>query len=298
MISAFPKIFAIGDRHILNIFKGEVEITEKIDGSQFIFGRVERELYCRSKGKMLILDAPEKMFTLAVEHVLSVQDNLPDNAVYYSEYLKKPKHNSLAYDNVPKNHITLFGAVRNDKWASHEELSEVAKCIDVDVVPLIYRGEIKKPDEIFELIERESYLGGQNIEGIVVKNYNQPFFISDRVFPVMAGKYVSEKFKEKHQNTWKKENTGKGKWQVFCENFRTEARWEKAVQHLKESGNLEGSPRDIGGLIKEIQRDITEEEKDNIMEFLWRQFGGELLRGAIRGCPEWYKEELARGSFK
>ena len=37
-IQSFPKIFHIGESMIQNLFKGEVEITEKLDGSQFDFG--------------------------------------------------------------------------------------------------------------------------------------------------------------------------------------------------------------------------------------------------------------------
>jgi hypothetical protein len=51
MIKAFPKIFAIGQDYIKDIFDGEVEVTEKIDGSQFVFGKLAGELYFRSKGK-------------------------------------------------------------------------------------------------------------------------------------------------------------------------------------------------------------------------------------------------------
>ena len=115
--------------------------------------------------------------------------------------------------------------------------------------------------------------------------------------PLMMGKFVSENFKEVNQKTWKGEHTGKGKWELFCEAYRTPARWNKAIQHLADIGELENSPRDIGKLIKEIQRDITEEEKQTIMEFLFREFGNEVLRKSIAGFPEYYKEKLAERSF-
>lgn len=41
MIKAFPKIFALGTQYTEGIFDSEVEITEKIDGSQFNFGKIE-----------------------------------------------------------------------------------------------------------------------------------------------------------------------------------------------------------------------------------------------------------------
>lgn len=123
-----------------------------------------------------------------------------------------------------------------------------------------------------------------------VVNFNQ-------VFPLMAGKFVSEAFKEVHRAGWKKEHTGKGRWETFVDGYRTEARWHKAIQHLREGGKLDGSPKDIGPLIKEIQKDVAEEERQTIMEFLWKEFGQEVLRKAIAGFPEWYKEQLLAGSF-
>ena len=39
-IPSYPKIFTLGDRHTQGIFDGEVEITEKIDGSAIAFGMI------------------------------------------------------------------------------------------------------------------------------------------------------------------------------------------------------------------------------------------------------------------
>ena len=51
-ISSFPKIFHIGENYIENLFKGQVEITEKIDGSQYAFGiDKDGQAVRRSKGK-------------------------------------------------------------------------------------------------------------------------------------------------------------------------------------------------------------------------------------------------------
>ena len=42
-------------------------MEEKVDGSQFSFGRFDGELRVRSKGKEMVVDAPEKMFQRAVD---------------------------------------------------------------------------------------------------------------------------------------------------------------------------------------------------------------------------------------
>jgi len=299
MIKAFPKIFAIGTFYIKDIFKNDVEISEKIDGSQFCFGKLNNELFIRSKGSQIFPENPEKMFGIASDYVLSIEDKISNNTIYFCEYLKKPKHNTLAYNRVPKNNLILFGVCDNtDKFvSSYDDLLKMADEIDIETVPLIFSGKINNSQEIFDLINAESVLGGVNVEGIVVKNYFQPFLLGGQPIPLMAGKFVSEKFKEVHQKNWNKKNTGKGKFELFKDSFRTEARWEKAVQHLREIGNLDGSLKDIGSLIKEVHRDIISEETETIKSFLFREFGGEVIRKSTAGLAEWYKEKLIKNNF-
>jgi len=298
-IPAFPKVYALGTKYIANIFDDEVEITEKVDGSQFVFGRIKGELICRSKGKLMILDAPDKMFKEAVDYILSISNRIKDGLVYWAEYLKKPKHNTVTYDRIPKNHLALFACGVDGNFISEKGyLENSARRLDIEHVPIIYKGKITDIDIIIEMLNRVSFLGGSNIEGVVVKNYFKEYFIADRLHEVMAGKYVSEKFKEKHESEWSKHHTGKGKWEVFMQSFRSQARWEKAIIHLKERDLLEDAPKDIGTLIKEIQKDIIEEEMENIKDFLWDNYKGGLLRHSIAGFPEWYKKEILKMSFE
>lgn len=301
MIKAFPKIFTIGQDYIADIFKDEVEVTEKIDGSQFVFGKINNELYLRSKGAQLYIENPRNMFKEGIDYVVSIQDKIPDNTVFYCEYLQNPKHNILKYNRIPKNHLILFGAsdITGTKFINeYSKLKEYSMILDIDVVPLLYHGKIDNIDKIKELCELESILGGVKIEGIVVKNYYRKFLLGGQPIPIMMGKYVSEKFKEVHRDRWGKEFTSKGKWEQFKESFRTEARWLKAIQHLKEKNKLENSPRDIGKIIKEIYNDIKEEEQETIKKFLWEQFGEEILRYSVKGFAEFYKEYLMKKTFE
>ncbi|MGD9381597.1 MAG: RNA ligase family protein [Candidatus Thorarchaeota archaeon] len=305
MITAFPKIFHLGADYIGRIFDNEVEVTEKIDGSQFIFGKIDGELLMRSKGTMIhdYRDRAENdLFYPVIQHVMELdeQGQLPDGLVFYGETLCRPKHNTLKYERVPKNNFALFGVSTLAKSfeQDHDTLKAYAERLDVDVVPLLYRGWIETAEDIKQFLDKPSVLGGVNAEGVVVKNYQQPFLLGGQPIPVMAGKYVTEAFKEVHRGTWAKENTGAGKWATFKEGYKTEARWEKAVQHLRESNDLEDSPRDIGKLIAEVKRDIAEEEREIIKQFLWNHFGKDVLRVAVAGLPEWYKQKLLDRSFE
>lgn len=299
MIKAFPKIFAIGQSCISDIFKSEVEITEKIDGSQFNFGKVDGELYLRSKNVQIYPENPDNMFRKAVDYVLSIEDKIENNTVYYSEYLMKPNHGALKYERTPLNKLILFGVSNNiDQFNnSYESIKKQSNEIGIECVPLLFRGVIENPQALLKMLEIKSVLGNVSIEGIVIKNYSQPFLIGNVLIPIMMGKYVSEKYKEVQKTGWKKYRTHKGKFELLKESFRTEARWNKAIQHLRDSGELENAPRDIGKLIKEIQNDITEEEKENIKEFLWNEYSKEILGYAIKGFPEFYKEYLLKENF-
>lgn len=299
-INKFPKILALGDKAIQSIFDGEVEITEKIDGSMIGFGRINGELCIRSKGRHLDIDNPDSMFKAGVEYLKFIQDRLSEGTMYYGEYLRAPKHNALTYERIPQNHIALFAMSYPSEdgfttlWAEYEDIVIEASLLQIDVVRklnLSVSGETIH-HSLTELLNLPSLLGKAKIEGIVIKNYSKQAFVGGQVLPIMMGKYVSEEFKEIHRKDWKKENTGKGRWETFKSQYACPPRWRKAVEHLRDNGVLTDSPRDIAGLIREVNKDIELEEKDNIKDFLWDEFGRELLRSSTRGIAEWYKQYL------
>jgi hypothetical protein len=290
MIQAFPKIFAIGTDYIRDIFNGPVEISEKVDGSQFGFGKVGGELLIRSKG------AREKMFSEGIAYVESVAHLLPEGIIFYGEYLKKPKHNTLAYQRIPNNHIMLFGAMNIAAQSFDPSFQSWADVLGLEVVPK-WEATIANADDLRHQLDRESVLGGCKVEGVVVKNYSRPFLLGGQPIPIMAGKFVSESFKEVHRNRWGTEEKGSSKWATFCGSFNTVARWEKSVQHLAENGSISNTPKDIGALLKEVHADIEAEEKEAIKEYLWHENKREIFGAAVRGLPEWYKQRLLESAF-
>jgi len=301
-IKAFPKIFHIGDSMIQNLFKGKVEITEKVDGSQFAFGVDENGLTAmRSHGQDLTDADVPKMFKKAEEQVYRITSFLKFigtwNIYFYCEYLEKPHHNTLTYSRVPLNNLYLFGMLINGEWVSDIQiLYEWADKIEVERPNLLDLCIIKNPEELEEYLEADSILGNTKVEGIVVKNYNEPSTRGSFFIPLSMGKYVSEKFKEKHEKDWSKQ-TSKGKLELLIESFRTEARWDKAIQHLKENNELENVPRDIAKLMKEIDRDIKEEELEYIKDSLAGIILPDINRKAKAGFAEYYKKKLMESQF-
>src|SRR5690606_9190106 len=152
-----------------------------------------------------------------------------------------------------------------------------------------FHGRIDSPEKVHELLAAESVLGGQTPEGLVFKNYS-------RCCPdgkTMMGKYVREEVKEVQKKAWREDNPKENENHArLCEMYRTPARWDKAVLHLRERSQIEGSPRDIGALIKEVQNDVVAECADEIKEHLYRWAIKQVLRKSVSGLPEWYRERL------
>jgi hypothetical protein len=297
-VHSYPQVYAIGHSAIKDIFDGDVIVQEKVDGSQFSFGITrDGDLMCRSKGKQLILDAPEKMFTKAVAVVRELAPLLQPGWIYRGEYLSTPKHNTLSYNRTPHAHIILFDISTGvEEYADPDLVKDEAKNIGLEYAPLLYRGKVDDFQMFNSFMERESVLGGCKIEGIVVKNYSK-FVLETK--KVMMGKYVSEAFKEKHLVDWKERNPNrKDVVELLIQEYTSQARFHKAVQHLREDGKLEGSPRDIGLLIREVPADIVKEEAQEIKDKLFNFFWKDIERGITRGLPQWYKDELAKSSFE
>jgi hypothetical protein len=80
--------------------------------------------------------------------------------------------------------------------------------------------------------------------------------------------------------------------------FRTPARWAKAVQHLREDGKLEDSPRDIALLFKEVPADVLRECEQEIKQELFDLAWPKVHRGVTAGLAEWYKERLLERQFE
>ena len=72
---------------------------------------------------------------------------------------------------------------------------------------------------------------------------------------------------------------------VIIERYKTPARWEKAIQHLRDDGTLTNSPRDIGLLIKEVRKDIQEECQSEIKEILFRWAWKQVCSKFTGGLP-------------
>lgn len=296
----YPKVYAMGHKAIADLLLDDVLVEEKVDGSQFSFGKFldaegNEYLRCRSRGVELNVAAPDNMFQRAVDTVKAIFAKLHVGWTYRGEYLARPKHNTLCYSRTPVDYIVLF-----DINTGHEEYMGRAAKVDeadrlgLELVPILYEGRVDSIDLFRSFLDRESYLGGQKVEGVVVKNYAR--FGLDK--KCLMGKFVSEEFKEIHAADWKDRNPKQGDiLERLVDKYRTPARWAKAVQHLSESGQIETGPRDIGKLIPAAAADVLAECETEIRDALFQWAWPHIRRGVTSGLPEWYKEELLKASF-
>lgn len=283
MLHSYSSIFNLGHKAVADLLTTPVLVEEKVDGSQFSFGVFlnsdgERNLKLRSRSSEIHLLAPEGMFKRAVEVVTSIESQLVPGWVYRGEYLAKPKHNTLTYERIPRNHIVIYDIdIGGECYLAPKEKAEEAFRLGLEVVPVLFDGKIDSVDSVRSFLDNVSFLGGPKIEGVVIKNYS--LFGPDK--KVMMGKFVSEHFKEVHSGEWKKANPSQSDIvQELINEYRSPARWSKAVQHLRESGGIEDSPKDIGKLMKEVSTDIYKECAEEIKEKLFKWAWGKIDRGA------------------
>lgn len=294
---SYPSIYNIGHPAVSDLFDGPVVIEEKIDGSQFSFGLFAGEPKIRSKGQQMVWGAPEGMFdrAAATVHDLWQRGLLREGWTYRAEYLRTPKHNTLPYARIPPGHLIIFDVNHgHESYLPYVDKAAEAARLGLDIVPLIHEGCVTSADGLRLLLDRESCLGNVNIEGVVVKNYAK--FGRDK--KVLMGKYVSEAFKEIHGKEWKKSNPTHGDIvQELALALKTEARWRKALQSLRDTGALEHSPRDIPTLMKAVAVDLDKECEELVKERLFQWAWPKIKRGAMVGLPEWYKQHLIDEQF-
>lgn len=298
-LHSYPHIYHLGHKAISELLTDAVYVQEKVDGSQFSFCLDEDgTVVTRSKGAIIYRETADKLFKEAVEYVHSIKDKLIPGYTYRGEVLCRPRHNTLAYDRMPRHNIVLFDINTGEEtYLTYASMLIYAEGLDLEVVPLMFTGMVESAEQLKQFLDRDSFLGGQKVEGVVIKQVNTFFFGSDK--KALMAKYVSEAFKEIHGGEWRKNNpTQKDVIEKVAMLYKTPARWHKSVQHLREAGQIEDSPRDIGILMKEVNLDVLKECKEEIKEELFKQAWPRISRIITAGLPTWYKKELLKEQFR
>lgn len=78
--------------------------------------------------------------------------------------------------------------------------------------------------------------------------------------------------------------------------YCTSSRWHKAVERLRDEGQIEDSTKDIGKIIQEVHRDMDKECKEMIAEELYQDARKKIMTAACQGLADWYKDRLIHGA--
>lgn len=275
-----PKVYRLEAPEVKAIKQCVVSVTEKIDGSQIGFGWVDGQFIIRSKETRINPAQPTGLFANAAKCLFEMRDSLPKDRFFYGECLNSVRHNKLRYGRVPANHVIIFAVTGEEgKLEDYSVMAEIASQCGFECVPLLYQGSFDE-EKINALVGKQSVLGGVEAEGVVIKGSNGD--------ELLCAKIVREDFKEVNNKRLRLQKQGDERLEEFFESFATEARWDKAKQHLAERGELEGKSSDLGKIIAEVNRDIEAEEETAIKEFLYKHFRKQLLKRATAGIPAWF----------
>jgi hypothetical protein len=267
-----------------------VFVQEKLDGSQFAFSREG----ARSKRKELLEGAVPDLFAPAMKWVSENVHRIGRGAVFYCEAIAKPRHNTLTYDFAPDNGFVVFDIEEDGQWLSVGECSMICTLLGVPYAQVFEHAMVlERWDQLEEFLEHESILGGR-IEGVVAKPIDRSILDPHSGRPLLV-KVVRPEFREKNQEAqkeFKRTASLDSQLKDLVELYKTDARFEKAVQRLRDESQIKGELRDLAVLIPEVTRDILKEEENAFKEVLWTAAVKQIRRRVSAWLPEWYKERL------
>jgi hypothetical protein len=292
----YPEVLNANDvrKTRIEFSEGEYFIEEKVDGSQFRFGIVDGEHKFGSHHIDYEGYTTDKMFQQAVviaEGILKKVSGF-DNIVFFAEYLAKPKQNALKYSRVPLSNFYLFDVAVDGKFVSPSEVIKFADEVGVEPVRVLeVKRQLPEIEYLDSIVNMESVLGGEKMEGVVIKNYDMNIVINGKL-RFFSLKYVREKFRELNKIEHLDENKKVSPEDIVSRLINKEAVWSKAIQRIQEDGIITYEMRDIQSLIEAVKDDIEKEYKETIKEEMYRVYKKDIEKAVVRGLAEYYKKYL------
>lgn len=338
-ISQYPKSERITKANVDKLMSDDVvdvRVELKTDGSNFAFRRHDDgTVSCMSRTVAIenytLNKSMQVMFSETLEKIRSISDKLDTKYTYRVEWLNN--HNKIKYDKLPYLKMVLIDVqdADTDEYLGYDVVVAEATRLGLSAVPLLWRG--KPTMDMYLLFETmlqqktfcdydessgnpPNFLGVQ-YEGIVVKGYLRPVDgASD--YPVFIFlKMVSPDYDELN-HVKLNYHSGPGITTQLGNALRSTVKYEKAYQHLRDSGVLTMTPADIPDLANAVKEDIISENRDFIMEAmyntvkngltvdehssttfvetlkqqLWDKNINALLKKATSDIGKWYKRDV------
>lgn len=309
-MSGYPKISVLDldSKRQWNEVNKDWYIQEKVDGSQLSVSiNKDGSLTFWNKNKAISDQA--KVFAKACSMIKAIQDKLNPEYRYHGEAVCCRRHGIVHYATVPPYYWILYDiqVEATRKYLSVDEMEAEAKRIGLAFVQRLYQNSdaaiqpIPIVQDLIDKIERgelTSTLGGNSIEGVVLKHHN---FVSDKGITATKQKFVSSQFKERHASGVGKSDRNMNPDEfldMLGSQFNTAPRFTKAIQHLKEADKFQPKPNEMFKISQELDSDLEAECKALIQEFLWVEFSPKIFAASRKNLKEWYenflKEEAVR----
>lgn len=147
----------INDKELLdNILKSDLIIYEDIQGSKIYVNWNGSEFSIRPKSikndNLNLVDlAIQNYYNLAIDYLNSIDDrvkNLLSKKWWFCfEYFPDNQPGNIEYQRTPKNNLVLTSIIKNNKYTfDTDEIMEYARLLDVDHIPIIYKGKLTEKE--------------------------------------------------------------------------------------------------------------------------------------------------------
>lgn len=280
-------------------------IEEKIDGTQLSFQRRGDAVEFRNRSKVIPNEALGNWcYDNAVRSIKRLADRLNPAYTYHGEAVCKRRHNVVAYGGTPLKFWICYGICDGERHLDRTATEAECARLGLGCVKVLYANE--NPDDrdptpkVLEIVARieageiESCLGGNVIEGVVVK-HNAAWHVRSKSHKHIQFKHVTSAFKERHGERRPPlagydadslmdylARLGRG--------FALPAVYQKAAQHIREdpAGKTTIS---VASLAREVERDIRKENGQDIAEAIAEAFMPIVTRHATAGIAQWLSEQ-------
>lgn len=260
-----------------------VYIEEKLDGSNASFN-IDEQGNLRVYGRNYELNDTTNTLYGCYDWVTRnigkdrIERVIGTKYTVYFEWLAKTKH--IEYPDNIYNKGYIFSVKDNDSgnYLSQDKVYEIAKELEIDTVPLLYKGQFISWEHAMQFIGKSKL--GLSGEGIVIKAQGNKKGIQSAPEQRMI-KLVADEFKESMQcigGTDFEKLEERQKQIELTKSIVTNARIEKAVYRVLERNNTDKLDKESllaikKPIISEIYKDCLKEEKDLVNQ-IGKVFGG------------------------
>lgn len=275
------------DKYIDGFQKGDyIVVQEKIDGANFSIRYDEETDSIRAFSRKKILDLGNNLrgaweWSQKLDKNL-VKEVLGTNLVLFGEWLVS---HTIVYPDDRYQNAYFYDVwdTELERYLEQDKVEDIVMRLNLIYVPVFYKGEFKSWEHLKQFVGRTD-LGGENGEGIVVKNMtrlNDPSTKLPFYTKIVADKFAEKKSIKKFDG---KKLEKREKLQAIVESVVTEGRVTKLVNKMVDEGiipenwdehDMKTIAKNIG---REIYYDCVKEEPETVEQV--GELFGKLASGA------------------